>query len=430
MRILVVGSGAREHAIVWKLAQSPKAEAIYCAPGNAGILQAARRAEAPVEGDFSALIDWSKQNRIDLSVIGPEDPLAAGIVDRFQEAGIPAFGPSAAAARIESSKAFAKDIMEAAGVPTAAHRQFDRPQLKEALAYVEEAGAPIVVKADGLAAGKGVTVARTLEEARQAVRENLEGGRFGEASRRVLIEECLVGQEASVFAFTDGRTVLVTESSQDHKPVFDGDQGPNTGGMGAYSPAPVMTADLMRQTEQRVFKPAIAEMARRGTPYVGVLYAGLMVADAGLKVMEFNCRLGDPETQVILPRLENDLADLIMACLEGRLDRERLRWRPEACVCVVMASGGYPGAYEKGKPIEGLDRVPYDERTMVFHAGTAVKDGRVVTNGGRVLGVTTLDGSLERAIELNYERVGRIRFEGAHWRTDIGRKALTRRNRP
>ncbi|MCX7014978.1 MAG: phosphoribosylamine--glycine ligase [Candidatus Sumerlaeota bacterium] len=429
MRILVIGSGAREHAIVWKLRQSPRAEAIYCAPGNAGILQIAQPVDAPVGGDFSAIIDWARRNRIDLAVIGPEDPLAAGIVDRFEAAGIRAFGPSAAAAQLEASKAFAKEIMAAAGIPTAEYREFDSGELQAALDYVDQVGAPIVVKADGLAAGKGVTVARTISEAKQAVRENLEGGRFGAASRTIVIEECLVGEEASVFGFTDGKTVLMTESAQDHKPVFDDDEGPNTGGIGAYSPAPVMTPELMRQTEERVLKPAVEEMARNGTPYRGVLYAGLIVTEDGVKVIEFNCRLGDPECQVILPRLKNDLVDLMLACIDGRLDQVNLEWRDEAAVCVVMASGGYPGAYEKGKVITGLEAISPDGRAVVFHAGTATKGGAVVTNGGRVLGVTTVDRPLERAIRNAYAALGKIRFDGAHYRTDIGQKALRRLGR-
>jgi phosphoribosylamine--glycine ligase len=426
MRILVIGSGAREHTICWKLKQSPRCEALFAAPGNAGMAALAEKPDAKVEGDFSAIVGWAADNAIDLAIVGPEDPLAAGIVDRFEEAGIRAFGPSAAAARIEASKAFAKDLMAEAGIPTGAYREFS--ELEPALAYLDEIGAPVVVKADGLAAGKGVTVARTLDEARGAVRENLEGGRFGQASRSVLIEEFLEGEEASVFAFTDGKTALITESSQDHKAVFDDDKGPNTGGMGAYSPAPVMSPELMREAAEKVLKPAIAEMARRGTPYRGVLYAGLIVTEDGIKVIEFNCRFGDPETQVILPRLGNDLVDLIEACLEGRLNLERLVWRDEAAVCVVMASGGYPGSYEKGIAIEGLEDVPEDQSVVVFHAGTALEEGRTVTNGGRVLGLTTLDLSLRRAIERNYSLLPKIRFEGAHWRNDIGQKALRRTN--
>lgn len=426
MNILVIGSGAREHALCWKLQQSPRCSSLYCAPGNAGILQIAQSVEAQVAGDFSAIIDWAKSNAIDLVVVGPEDPLAAGIVDRFAAAGIRAFGPSAQAARLESSKAFAKEIMTAANVPTGRYRSFATDQKENALDYLSQIGAPVVIKADGLAAGKGVTVARTIEEAREAILENLAGRRFGEASGSILIEEFLEGEEASVFAFSDGSTVLVTESAQDHKAVFDNDTGPNTGGMGAYSPAPVVTPELAAEIEECVIKPVIAEMARRGIPYVGVLYAGLIITADGPKVIEFNCRLGDPETQVILPRMKNDLVDVIEACLDKRLEGVQLEWTPEPAVCVVLASGGYPGDYEKGVTIHGLDSLPSDERTMLFHAGTKFCEDSIVTNGGRVLGLTTLDETLSGAIGRNYGLLPRIRFEGMHYRSDIGQKALRR----
>ncbi len=426
MKILVIGSGAREHALCWKLKQSPHCERLFCAPGNAGILQIAEGVAAPVKGDFSEIIRWAQTNQIDLAVIGPEDPLSQGIVDRFEAAGIRAFGPSAAAAQLESSKAFAKEVMAAARVPTAKYHSFSASQLDDALAYLESIGAPVVIKADGLAAGKGVTVARTLDEARQAIRENLADQRFGAASASILIEEFLEGEEASIFAFSDGRHVLITESAQDHKAVFDNDQGPNTGGMGAYSPAPVVTPEIANMVEEKIIRPTIAEMAARGIPYRGVLYAGLILTKDGPRVIEFNCRFGDPETQVILPRLRNDLIEVIEACMHGGLNKITLKWSTDAAVCVVMASGGYPGDYAKGIVIEGLDAVPTDERTMVFHAGTSEKNGQTVTSGGRVLGLTTLDPSLSKAIERNYELLPRIRFAGAHWRTDIGQKALRR----
>lgn len=427
MRILVIGSGAREHALCWKLKQSPRCGELYCAPGNAGIQQIAQPVSAAVEGDFSAIIDWAKSKQIDLVVVGPEEPLSKGIVDRFAASGIRAFGPVAAAARIESSKAFAKDVMAAASVPTAQYRTFTSDRLNDALAYLDQIGAPIVIKADGLAAGKGVTVAQSLDEARQAVRENLSDQRFGEASQSVLIEEFLQGEEASVFAFCDGERVLVTQSAQDHKAVFDNDQGPNTGGMGAYSPAPVVTPALTQEIEYKVIRPVVAEMSKRGVPYVGVLYAGLIMTADGPKVIEFNCRLGDPETQVILPRLKTDLIDLIEACLDKRLDDISLEWTDEAAVCVVMAAGGYPDAYKKGQVIKGLELIPEDPQTMIFHAGTKTEGDAIVTNGGRVLGLTTLDVTLENAIRRNYDLLPRIQFEGAHWRTDIGQKALRRK---
>ncbi len=427
MRILVIGSGAREHALCWKLKQSPRCGELYCAPGNAGIQQIAQPVSTAVEGDFSAIIYWAKSKQIDLVVVGPEEPLSKGIVDRFAASGIRAFGPVAAAARIESSKAFAKDVMAAAGVPTAQYRTFTSDHLNDALAYLDQIGAPIVIKADGLAAGKGVTVAQSLDEARQAVRENLSDQRFGEASQSVLIEEFLQGEEASVFAFCDGERVLVTQSAQDHKAVFDNDQGPNTGGMGAYSPAPVVTPALTQEIEYKVIRPVVAEMSKRGVPYVGVLYAGLIMTADGPKVIEFNCRLGDPETQVILPRLKTDLIDLIEACLDKRLDDISLEWTDEAAVCVVMAAGGYPDAYKKGQVIKGLELIPEDPQTMIFHAGTKTEGDAIVTNGGRVLGLTTLDVTLENAIRRNYDLLPRIQFEGAHWRTDIGQKALRRK---
>ncbi|HIU10825.1 MAG TPA: phosphoribosylamine--glycine ligase [Candidatus Avidehalobacter gallistercoris] len=423
MKILVVGGGGREHAIVWKLAQSPLADEIYCAPGNAGIAHLADCVNIPAE-DVDALLDFAQAENIDLTVVGPEAPLSLGIVDKFMAAGLRIFGPSQSAALIEGSKELAKQIMAKYGIPTAKYMSFtDKAQ---ALAYVREQGAPIVVKADGLAAGKGVVVAETVAEAEQAV-EDMLGGAFGAAGAKVVIEEFLKGEEVSVLAFTDGHTVLPMVSAQDHKRVFDGDKGPNTGGMGAYSPAPVYTPEMAEQVLHDVLQPAVDGMRAEGRLYKGVLYAGLMVTPEGVKVLEFNARFGDPETQAVLMRLKSDLVEIMLAVIDGTLQEKQLEWYDDAAVCVVIASDGYPGHYAKGQPISGLDDDMPD--TYVFHAGTAYAGQHIVANGGRVLGVTARGADIRQAIERVYLRADEIYYDGCFCRRDIGHRALDRENK-
>ncbi len=421
MKVLVVGGGGREHALAWKIARSPRVDRVYVAPGNAGTALVAENVPIGAE-DVEALAGFAEREGIDLTVVGPEAPLVLGIVDRFRDRGLRVFGPSASAARLEGSKAFAKAVMERYGVPTAGYREFTDPEA--ARAHVREHGAPLVVKADGLAAGKGVTVARTVEEALGAVDAIMVDRAFGDAGAKIIVEECLEGEEASFLAFCDGRRVLPMASSQDHKPVFDGDEGPNTGGMGAYSPAPVVTPELFDEIMDTVMRPVVEGLARDGIPYVGVLYAGLMIRDGRPKVLEFNCRFGDPECQPIVMRMKGDLVPVLEACIDGELDRVSLEWDPRAAVCVVMASGGYPGSYRKGLEIRGLDDAAALEDVVVFHAGTRKEGDRVVTAGGRVLGVTALGEDIPAAIRRAYEAVERISWEGAHYRRDIGRKAL------
>ena len=423
MKILVVGGGGREHAIVWKLAQSPLADEIYCAPGNAGIAHLADCVNIPAE-DVDALLDFAQAENIDLTVVGPEAPLSLGIVDKFMAAGLRIFGPSQSAALIEGSKELAKQIMAKYGIPTAKYMSFtDKAQ---ALAYVREQGAPIVVKADGLAAGKGVVVAETVAEAEQAV-EDMLGGAFGAAGAKVVIEEFLKGEEVSVLAFTDGHTVLPMVSAQDHKRVFDGDKGPDTGGMGAYSPAPVYTPEMAEQVLHDVLQPAVDGMRAEGRLYKGVLYAGLMVTPEGVKVLEFNARFGDPETQAVLMRLKSDLVEIMLAVIDGTLQEKQLEWYDDAAVCVVIASDGYPGHYAKGQPISGLDDDMPD--TYVFHAGTAYAGQHIVANGGRVLGVTARGADIRQAIERVYLRADEIYYDGCFCRRDIGHRALDRENK-
>ena len=423
MNILVVGGGGREHALVWKLAQDSRKPRLFCAPGNAGTADLATNLPIAAE-DVAALLTWAKANRPDLTVVGPEAPLCAGLTDALQKEGLRVFGPSQAAAQMEGSKVFAKDVMFAAGVPTAQSRTFT--DATEAAAYVRQLGAPIVIKAEGLAAGKGVTVCATVAEAERAIRESLVDRAFGQAGARVLVEEFLDGEEASLLALVDGEHVVLLSSAQDHKRVFDNDQGPNTGGMGAYSPAPVVTPDLLPFIEREVFGRTLAELRKRGIIYKGVLYAGLMMTKTGPKVLEFNARFGDPETQVILPRLEGDLIPALEACIDGTLSSGHVSWKPQACVCVVMAAGGYPGAYAKGHEIRGLKDAAAVPDAVVFHAGTKLQDGKVATSGGRVLGVTALGGSLQAAVARAYEAVSKIAWTGAQYRKDIAAKALRR----
>lgn len=423
MKVLVIGSGGREHAMVWKIAQSPLVEGVFCAPGNAGISGQATCVPLKVD-DIDGLLDFALKEQIGLTVVGPELPLTLGVVDRFREAGLTIFGATRAAALIEGSKSFSKDLMAKYGVPTAAYGTFtDRDQ---AVAFIERQGAPIVVKADGLAAGKGVILAATVAEAIAAVESILCEGAFGSAGARVVVEEFLYGEEASFLAFTDGERIVPLASSQDHKAAYDGDTGPNTGGMGAYSPAPVVTPEIHDKIIAQVLKPTIAGMAAEGRPYSSILYAGLMIRDGELKVLEFNARFGDPETQPLLARLKSDIVPVLMACARGDLSGIELEWHDKAAVCVVMAAGGYPGEYARGQTIEGLEAAAAIDDLVVFHAGTTLRDGRIVTNGGRVLGVTGLGTTVAEAIDRAYLGVRAIDWKGVHYRNDIGRKALNR----
>ncbi len=420
MKVLVIGSGGREHALVWKLSQSRHVDRIYCMPGNAGIAEIAECID--VNNDFQALLDFVKYEWIDLTIVGPEEPLSKGIVDLFEKEGRKIIGPTMEASMLEASKVFAKDFMRRYGIPTAEYRVFT--SYLHAEDYIRVKGAPIVVKADGLAAGKGVFVARTIDEAMDALRLIMKERIFGDAGERVVIEECLEGEEASFMAFCDGKTIIPMVSSQDHKRVFDNDEGPNTGGMGAYSPAPVITEEVERKVINKIMIPAIRGMRAEGIKYKGILYAGLMIKDGTPYVLEFNCRFGDPETQPVLSRLKTDLVDISFAIIEERLSEIAIEWRPEASVCVVLASKGYPGKYEKGKVIKGLDRLKDMENLYVFHAGTRFNNGDVVTSGGRVLGVTAIGKDIAEARNRVYDAIKEIQFEGMHFRKDIALKAL------
>ncbi len=421
MKVLVVGGGGREHALVWKISQSPKVTKIYAAPGNAGIAGLAECAPIKAE-DVPGLLAFAKAKAIDLTIVGPEGPLSMGIVDEFTKAGLRIFGPSGKAAEIEASKRFSKDLMKKYHIPTAEYGVFT--DKAAAAAYVREKGAPIVVKADGLAAGKGVVVAETVEEALKALDIIMTEKAYGTAGERVVIEECLRGEEASFMAFSDGRTVVPMASSQDHKRVFDADKGPNTGGMGAYSPAPVVTKQLERKVMDTIMIPTVRAMEKEGRLFKGVLYAGLMIRNNEARVLEFNARFGDPETQPVMARLDTDLIEIIEAILDGRLSTLEIKWKPESAVCIVMASGGYPGNYEKGKKITGLDTAAGLKGVLVFHSGTAMKNGNIVTDGGRVLGVTGLGPAVAAAIDNAYKGAREISFDGAHYRRDIGARAL------
>lgn len=428
MKVLVIGSGGREHAICWKIAKSDRVNALYCAPGNGGISNVAMPVDIDSE-DIDGIVRFAKTNGIDLTVVGPEAPLVEGIVDVFQKEGLRIFGSTRRASMLEGSKIFAKEMMKRHGVPTADFEVFS--DYKEAEGYVKAKEAPLVVKADGLAAGKGVTVCHTKDEALTALKDAMVNKKFGAGGQRVVIEECLEGEEASIIVISDGANVVPLATSQDHKRVFDGDKGPNTGGMGAYSPAPVVTPELEHRIMREIILPIIKGMAKDGMPYKGVLYAGIMVTAQGPKVLEFNVRFGDPETQAIFPRLKSDLVDLIERAIDGRLKGITASWADRSCVCVVMASGGYPEKYEKEKEIEGLDNAEKMQDVVVFHSGTKKSAGprshvRYFTNGGRVLGVTGLGDTIETAIKNTYEAVSCIRFDNMHFRRDIGRRALTR----
>jgi phosphoribosylamine--glycine ligase len=420
MKILVLGSGGREHALVWKLKQSPRVTAIFCAPGNGGIGQDATLVPIGIH-EHERLIEFARGEKIDLTVVGPDDALAAGIVDAFEAAGLRIFGPNQRAAQLESSKVFSKEFMLRHGIPTARSGCFS--DSAEARRFAQQSSYPLVVKADGLALGKGVIIAQTVAEAEAAIHDIMEARKFGDAGRQVVIEEFLEGQECSIHALVDGRGYLLFPSAQDHKRALDGDEGLNTGGMGTFSPASrILPPALEARVRTEVLDRFIAGLKADGIEYRGMLFPGLMVTPGGLKVLEFNCRFGDPETQVLLMRLDSDLLDLLEATIDGRLAKVPARWKPGAAVCVVMASGGYPGSYEKGLPIDGLDRVPDD--TTVFHAGTRWEGGRFLTAGGRVLGVTALAADLPAARARAYEAVAAIHFEGAHFRRDIAVKGL------
>ncbi|MDD2581650.1 MAG: phosphoribosylamine--glycine ligase [Desulfuromonadaceae bacterium] len=423
MKILVIGGGGREHALVWKISQSPLVTKLYCAPGNPGTAALAENLPIAVD-QLDKLLAFAYENKIDLTVVGPEQPLSLGIVDLFEAHGLKVFGPSQKAAFIEGSKAFSKDLMQKYNVPTAAYGVFT--DQVEAEAFINRTGAPIVVKADGLAAGKGVIIARTCEEAVAAVRDMLSGNSFGSAGSRVVIEEFLTGEEASFLVITDGKNIIPLASAQDHKAVFDGDLGPNTGGMGAYSPAPVVTQSIHEKAMQQVIRPTVDGMAAEGRLYRGVLYAGLMVKDGEVKTLEFNARFGDPECQPLLMRMKSDIVPVLIAVANGDLSKESIEWHDKAAVCVVMASEGYPGDYRKGDEISGLEQAAQLEDLYVFHAGTARKDGACVTNGGRVLGVTALGTTVRDAIATAYQGVSRITWPGVQYRSDIGKKALER----
>lgn len=423
MKVLVIGSGGREHALVWKIKQSSKVSRIFCAPGNAGIADLAECVDISVT-DIKGLLAFARKEKIDLTIVGPESSLVLGVVDTFEKNGLRIFGPSKKASALEGSKVFTKKFMQDHKIPTAGFKVFNKRDA--ALKYIDKVGVPIVIKANGLAAGKGVIVAQTLAEAKKAVNLIMQKKAFGKAGDRVVIEEFMAGEEASFLAFTDGRTVLPLPTSQDHKAIFAGDQGPNTGGMGAYSPAPVVTDTLHKQIMQKIMLPTVKAMAKEGRPYKGVLYAGLMIRNNKARVVEFNCRFGDPEAQPLLMRLKSDLVDIIEAVLDERLAEIDLKIDPRPTVCVVMASGGYPGSYKTGKLISGLKKTTGQRSVVVFHAGTGIKNNRTVTAGGRVLGITAIGADLNRAINSAYKTVKRISWTGCCYRNDIGHKALQR----
>jgi len=421
MKVLIIGSGGREHALAWKIKQSDRVKKIFCAPGNAGTSSIAEN--IPIKADdLEGLLSFAKKESIDLVCVGPEYPLVLGIVDKFKEKGIRIFGSSKKAALLEGSKIYAKTIMRKYGVPTAEFEVFS--DAKKARDYVKSKGAPVVVKADGLAAGKGVAVCNTVKEAEDAVKDTLIKNVFKDAGKRIIIEEALSGEEASILVFSDGRNIVPLVSSQDHKRIFDDDKGPNTGGMGAYSPAPVITENLFKSILNTVINPIISGMEKEGSPYVGILYAGIMVTDKGPRVLEFNVRFGDPETQAILPRMKSDLVEFMEYAISGNLREKTIEWDDRACVSVVIASKGYPGDYEKGEAIKGLDYFEGKDDVFVFHAGTKEENKKIVTNGGRVLNVVGLGKDIKEAIDKTYQGVNRISFDGMYYRKDIGYRAL------
>ncbi len=421
MKVLIIGGGGREHALVWKLSQSRRVNKIFCAPGNAGISELAECLDIKTD-DIESLLNFARHEWIDLTVVGPEAPLVMGIVDAFRKERLRIFGPSASGARLEGSKVFAKDFMRKYGIPTAEYKTFT--SYLHAEEYVRLKGAPIVIKADGLAGGKGVFVAESVDEAIDALKKIMKEKVFGDAGNRVVVEQCLKGEEVSFMVLTDGKTILPLATSQDHKRVYDNDRGPNTGGMGAYSPAPVITKRLHSEIMSSIMEPLLKGLKREGIDYRGIVYAGLMICNGKPYVLEFNCRFGDPEAQPVLMRLKGDLFDAMKATVDGRLRDAKLSWRKYASVCVVISSKGYPNAYEKGKIIRGLDTLKGSDDLFVFHAGTSLSDGELVTSGGRVLGVTASGKNIKDAKDRAYSAIGKIHFDGMHYRKDIGDKAL------
>ena len=421
MKVLVIGSGGREHAIVWKLNKSDKVDKIYCAPGNAGTELFAENVDI-ADTDIEGLLEFAKKENIEITFVGPEAPLVEGIVDKFEKEGLKVFGPSQAAAALEGSKVFSKKLMKDYSIPTAEYEVFTDPE--KAISYIKKIGAPIVVKAEGLAAGKGVIVAETVKEAVDAVKLILVNDKFGEAGERIVVEEYLEGEEATVLAFVDGNNIKAMVPSQDHKPAYDNDKGPNTGGMGAYAPAPIVTDKLMEDIYQNILIPTVQALQQEGINYKGVLYCGLMIKDGKAKVLEYNVRFGDPEAQVVLPLLETDLIDIAEAVINERLDDLEIKWKNKKALCVIMASGGYPIEYEKGKEITGIEKVDQDQDMIVFQAGTKNKNGKLLTNGGRVLAVTALGDDYKEVIDKAYNGVEKIHFDDFHIRNDIGQKAL------
>jgi phosphoribosylamine--glycine ligase len=416
VKLMVVGSGGREHALVWKLSQSPCVDKIYCMPGNAGIEEIAECINIPAD-DINGLADYAQKHKIDLTVVGPEAPLAAGIVDEFEGRGLKIFGPNKAAAQIESSKVFSKEFMKKYNLPTADFEVFDDPD--KAIKYIDEKGFPIVIKAEGLAQGKGVIIAKDRAEAIKAINDMMQEKVFGKAGNRIVIEEYLEGPEVTILSFCDGKHFLPMVSSKDHKKAFDNDKGPNTGGMGAISPSPTYNEELAKKIEKNIIGKTLEAMEIEGMPYKGILYTGLILTEKGPKVLEYNCRFGDPEAQVILPRLNTDLVDIIEACIEGRLDKINVEWKKEKAVCVVAASGGYPKKYKKGMEITGLDQAR-ELGVQIFHAGTLRQEDKIVTSGGRVLGITALGDTQQEAAKKAYDALAKINFEGIQYRKDIG----------
>ncbi len=421
MKVLVIGSGGREHALVWKITQSPKISQIYCAPGNAGISKLAQCVNINADS-IDKLVDFAQEEKIDLTIVGPELPLSNGIVNEFNRKGLRVFGPSKKATEIESSKVFSKYLMKKYNIPTANYEVFQNSE--KAFDYIKQQAFPLVIKADGLAAGKGVFIVKDLLQARDALDALMEEKKFGEAGRQVIIEEFLEGEEVSILAFCDGKTIVPMVSSQDHKKIFDNDRGLNTGGMGAYSPVPFYPDEFEKRVLEEILKPTVKGLQSEGREYKGVIYAGLVLTKQGPKVLEFNARFGDPETQVVLPRLKTDLIDIFNAVIEGTLHKINIEWEDNAAVCVVMASGGYPGKYQKGKVISGLERLEKMKDIIVFHAGTKFQDDKIITSGGRVLGITAWDETISKAKERAYKGVKEIYFEDMYYRKDIASKAI------